>query len=78
MQRCCHCHGRFGLVSHRFFFHRFCSLKCVGVYKHNLPAAIEERLSQWRSALLTSMTLGKPRTDVRLPLALSDPLRRQP
>ena len=70
MQGCCHCHGRFGLVSHRFLFKRFCSTKCVGIHKRNLATAVDERLSRWCSALfaslsafhLASIAFGKGRT----------------
>jgi len=55
MHRCCHCHGRFGLVSYRFLFKRFCSTKCVGIHRRNLATAIDKRLSRWCSALLAPM-----------------------
>ena len=50
MQRCCHCQGRFGLVSHRYLFNRFCSKECRGTYKRRLSTAIRERASRWFSA----------------------------
>ena len=62
MQGCCHCQGRFGLVSHRFLFKRFCSRQCLGLHKRNLATAMEERASRWCSVLLTSFTFGKFRT----------------
>jgi len=62
MHRCCHCHGRFGLVSHRFLFKRFCSSKCLGTHRRNLATAIEQRLSRWCSDFLTSLAFGKGRT----------------
>lgn len=62
MHRCCHCQGRFGLISHRFLFKRFCSSECADTHRRNLGAAIRERVSQWCSDFLTSMALGKGRT----------------
>lgn len=73
MQRCCHCQGRFGLVSHRYLFKRFCSKECVDTRKRNLAAAIRERAIRWCSALLASVALsyiGRP-AKVR---AATDPL----
>ena len=61
LQRCCHCDGRFGLVSHRFLFKRLCSRQCLGGHKRNLAAMIEERVSRW-CVLLTSIAFGKGRT----------------
>jgi len=58
MHRCHHCHGRFGLVSHRYLFKRFCSKTCVGRYKRKLAVAIGERIVRLRSDLLTSIGLG--------------------
>ena len=86
MHRCCHCHSPFGLVSHRFLFKHFCSLKCVGVYKRNRAAAIKERVSRWCSVVLTSMAFGKSRSaDIRgqrryvsVPHRAFHPLRRHP
>jgi hypothetical protein len=62
LQRCRHCQSRFGLVSHRFLFERFCSRTCLGIHKRNLATTIEERVSRWCSDLLTSMAFGKSRT----------------
>jgi hypothetical protein len=59
MQRCCHCHGRFGLVTHRHLFRRFCSRKCLDTHKRDLAAAVWARVSHWGSALLTSIALAK-------------------
>jgi hypothetical protein len=59
MQGCCHCQGRFGMVSHRFLFKRFCSRQCLGLHRRNLVTAMEERASRWCSVLLTSFTFGK-------------------
>ncbi len=58
MHRCHHCHGRFGLVSHRYLFKRFCSKTCAGRYKRKLAAAIGERITRWRSDLLAPIGLG--------------------
>jgi hypothetical protein len=63
MQRCCHCHGRFGLVSHRLLFRRFCSRQCLGIYRRNLAAAIEARVNRWFAILLAPMVFGKSRTN---------------
>lgn len=52
MHRCAHCHGRFGLVSHRRFFKRFCSRRCRNTYQCELIAAIEVRLRSWQGALV--------------------------
>jgi hypothetical protein len=62
LQRCCHCHGRFGLVSQRFLFKRFCSSTCLGIHKRNLATAIQERVSRWCSDFLTSIAFDKGRT----------------
>jgi hypothetical protein len=59
MQRCCHCHGRFGLVSHRHLFKRFCSRTCSDAHRRDLTSAIWGRLGHWCSALLTSAALAK-------------------
>jgi hypothetical protein len=50
MERCCHCQGRFGLVSHRYLRKRFCSKECLGTYKRKRAAAIRQRASRWFSA----------------------------
>jgi len=52
MHRCAHCHGRFGLVSHRRYFKRFCSRRCLNGYQRELVAAFEARLNVWHGALL--------------------------
>ena len=73
MQRCCHCQGRFGLVSHRYLFKRFCSKECRGTYKRGFSTAIRERASRWFSAHFAFMALshaGRP-AKVR---AAADPL----
>lgn len=59
LQRCCHCHGQFGLVSHRFLFKRFCSRICLGVHKIKVATAIRERASRWCSALLLPLAFGR-------------------
>jgi hypothetical protein len=59
LQRCCHCHGQFGLVSHRFLFKRFCSRICLGVYKIKVSTAIRERASRWCSVLLPPLAFGR-------------------
>jgi hypothetical protein len=59
LQRCCHCHGQFGLVSHRFLFKRFCSSICLGVHKIKIATAIRERASRWCSILLPPMAFGR-------------------
>jgi len=59
MQRCCHCHGRFGLVSHRHLFKRFCSRTCLDTHKRDLAAAAWARVSHWCSALVTAVALAK-------------------
>jgi hypothetical protein len=58
MQRCCHCHGRFGLVTHRYLFKRFCSKECLGTYKRRLAAAIRERATRWLSAHFAFIDFG--------------------
>ena len=86
MQRCHHCHGPFGLVSHRFLFKRFCSSECVGTHRRNVATAIQERVSRWCSDFLTSMALGKGRISgefaqrryVGMPRGPAGALRRQP
>lgn len=69
LQRCCHCHGQFGLVSHRYLFKRFCSRVCVGVYKIKLAAAIRERASRWCSVLLPPIAFGRTARPVEVPAA---------
>jgi len=76
MQRCCHCHGRFGLVSHRYLFKRFCSRACVSGHKRRLAAATRRRISQWRSELLMSIGLGHNEAPMRAPAAV--PVRIRP
>ena len=61
MQRCCHCQGRFGLVSHRYLFKRFCSKGCLGTYKRRLAAAVREHASRWLSAHFAFMAFSHAR-----------------
>ncbi len=57
MQRCCHCQGRFGLVSHRYLTKRFCSKECLGHFKRKLVDAIRKRANVWRSNFLMLFAL---------------------
>jgi len=66
LQRCCHCHGQFGLVSHRFVFKRFCSRICLGVHKIKVATAIRERASRWCSALLPPLAFGRAAQPARV------------
>jgi hypothetical protein len=67
MQRCDHCHGRFGLVSHRHHFKRFCSRRCLGGYKRGLAMAIDDCAKRCGLALQAWMF---PRQDTKVPIAL--------
>ena len=60
MHRCEHCQGRFGLVSYRRHFRRFCSKRCLS--RHRRP--VEERARRWCSHLLASV-LFRQVEDVR-------------
>jgi hypothetical protein len=54
MKRCDHCGGRFGLVTHRFFFKRFCRKRCK---KNHLAALAEKFVSarrQWIAVVARS------------------------
>jgi hypothetical protein len=42
MQRCTHCHGKFGLVRHHWWRNQFCSKAC----KHAFLGQ-RERLNRW-------------------------------
>src|SRR5580704_5877328 len=57
MQRCCHCQGRFGLVSYRRLSKRFCSKDCRDSYRPNL-AAIRELASRWFSTHFAFVAFG--------------------
>jgi len=59
MERCCHCHGRFGLVSYRHHFKRFCSRKCLDTHRRDLATAMWARVSHWFSAQVTSAALAR-------------------
>jgi hypothetical protein len=67
MQCCDHCHSRFGLVSHRYFFKRFCSRQCLGGYKCELATAIEDHAKRGGLALLAWIF---PQQDTKVPIAL--------
>jgi hypothetical protein len=69
LQRCCHCHGQFGLVSHRLLFKRFCSRICLGVYRIKVAAAIRERVSRWCFVLPPPMGFGRAARPVEVPAA---------
>jgi hypothetical protein len=47
MKRCDHCGGRFGLVSHRHLWKRFCRKRCKQKYLRNLAEKIEANRRQW-------------------------------
>ena len=66
MQRCDHCHGRFGLVSHRCYLKRFCSRKCRGRHKRKLAMAIEDQVKRCCLGLFAWMC---PRQDMKAPIA---------
>jgi hypothetical protein len=76
MQRCCHCHGRFGLVSHRYLSKRFCSRKCLSIHKRDLHAALAERAGRWCSLLSTSITFGHADRAMKMS-AVAGPLRKR-
>ncbi len=46
MARCEHCRGKFGLIRHTWWGHRFCSNKCRSAYLDKL-ARDRERLKAW-------------------------------
>jgi hypothetical protein len=73
MQRCDHCHSRFGLVSHRYYFKRFCSRACLGGFKCELAMAIEDHAKRGGLALLGWMF---PRQDTKAPVALASEASR--
>jgi hypothetical protein len=58
MQRCCHCQGRFGLVSYRRLSKRFCSKDCRDSFKHDFGAAIRERASRWFASHFAFIAFG--------------------
>jgi hypothetical protein len=76
LQQCCHCDGRFGLVSHRFLFKRFCSRACLGAHQRDFAAAIAQRAGRWWSFLLTPMAFSHAERPMKMS-AVARPLRKR-
>ncbi len=50
MNRCTHCQGRFGLISHYWYRYRFCSRKCKDAYLVKRARELESQ-RKWFSYL---------------------------